>query len=232
MKITKKIKHSLANIKFLMFYKTYFNDFDFYIQKTTSEKELEEEYRLRYQVYCEEYGYLDKEKFPDKQEHDEYDEFSDHFVMRDKNHEIAALVRVIRNSSHGFPLEKHFSPNIDISTIERSRLVEISRLIVAKKYRKQRLLLFLLKGLYHFAIHENVSHAYSIMDEKLYPLLIKLKVPFKIIGEKSFYQGETFPCVVVISEWIEEVKKSRALSNFFNFGGIDDDNQKGRYIIH
>jgi N-acyl-L-homoserine lactone synthetase len=215
-----------------LFYKTYFRDFDFYIQKTTSKSELEEEYKLRYQVYCEEYGYLDKEKFPDKMEHDEYDPVSDHFVMRDKNHEIAALVRVIRNSPLGFPLEKHFVPNIDISTIERSRLVEISRLIVAKKYRKQKLLLFLLKGLYHFAIHENVSHAYSIMDETLFPLLVKLKVPFKIIGEKSFYQGVTFPCVVVISEWVEEVKKSRMLENFFTFGGINEDEKSGKYIIH
>jgi N-acyl-L-homoserine lactone synthetase len=226
----KRIRYLYRNLIFWLFYKQIFNDFHFYI--VTDEKEKVDIYRLRYQVYCEEYGYIDIKNHPDKLEKDEYDPYSDYLVIRDKKNEIAATVRIIRNSSVGFPIIKHFTTNLDLQNINKNNVVEISRLIVAKKYRRKQLILFLLKGLSVYAINKNISHAYCVIDEKLHPLLLKMHVPVRIIGDKQLYQGVTFPCMIVISEWIEEVRKSKIIQSFFTYKGFVFEDKTGKYVIH
>lgn len=132
MTIFEKISRS---IDFWWFQKNFYRRFDFYT--TPSQKELDEIYRLRYSVYCEEYGYLDKKNYPGKKESDEYDRHSVHFVLRSKSGEIAATVRMILFSPDGFPIEKHFRLDIHVPQEKRMNIAEISRLIVAKKYRKK-----------------------------------------------------------------------------------------------
>lgn len=230
MSIIKKFRYIFRNISFWLFYKQMFNDFQFYI--VTDEKEKEDLYRLRYQVYCEEYGYIDKNGFSNKQEKDEFDAYSDNLVIRDKHNDVAATVRIIRNSEIGFPILKHFKTNISLKDVDPKKVVEISRLIVAKKYRKKQLLLFLLKGLSVYAINKNITHAYCVIDEKLSPLLIKLRVPVRIVGDKQLFQGVTFPCLIIIPEWIEEVRKSRIMQSFFTYKGFTFENETRKYVIH
>lgn len=231
-KFFKKVRFLLKLLYFNFFYKQLFKDYHFTIYKTKSLVEREALYRLRYHVYCEEYSYLDKNKFPDHMERDEYDEYSDNFIIRDKDEQIAACVRVILNSPLGFPIEKHFKLEIDTGLIDPRGLVEISRLIVAKKYRKKSILLFLVKGLYLYALEQHITHAYFIIDEKLYPLLVKMKIPVVKIGQSSFYQGLTFPCILDIAEWERSVKKSRSIYKFYYFGGIDPNGNGDRYEVH
>lgn len=230
MSLRRKVRLIYRNFVFWLLYKKLFDDFQFYI--ASDPKEIREIFRLRYKVYCEEYAYIDKSKHPDGLEKDEYDDYSEHLIIRDKEHQVAATVRIIMGSPIGFPIEKNFTISLDTKKINRDRMVEISRLIVAKKYRKKHLLIFVLKGLSVLAINKNVSHAYCVIDEYLYPLLLKLHVPVRIIGEKQLYQGVTFPCIIVISEWIEEVRKSRTIQGFFTYKGLVFDQQNGKYVIH
>lgn len=228
--LANQVKSSFRTIFFWIFYRNVFSDFKFYI--TTDPEEIKEIFKLRYLVYCEEYAYIDKKLHPDREEKDEYDKFSSYLVIRDEYNEIAASVRIISNSPLGFPIQKHFKFNIDLSNLKEEKVVEISRLIVAKKYRRRHLIVFLLKGLSLFAINKNVQHAFCVIDEKLYPLLKKLSVPVRIIGDKQLYQGVTFPCIIVISEWMEEVRKSRMLRGFFTYKGFTFDEESGKYLIH
>lgn len=230
MNIKKRSIYFFRNLSFFLFYKNLFNDFKFYI--ATDEEEIRQIYKLRYQVYCEEYGYIDKNKFPNKEEKDEYDKYSAYLVIRDKHDEVAATVRIIKNSQEGFPIQKNFRFNLDTSVINQENLVEISRLIVSKKYRRKHLLIFLLKGLSVYAINKNVTHAYCVIDERLYPLLRKLSVPVRIIGEKQLYQGVTFPCIIVIPEWMEEVRRNRFIRGFFTYKGFTFEKSSGKYLIH
>jgi len=229
-KIIRLIRKKWRGIAFWLFYKQLFNKFLLYIVKDAKEKE--EIYRLRYQVYCEEYKYIDAKKHPDGLEIDEYDKYADILVIRDKEGEIAATVRIINKSVLGFPIEKHFSLKYPPAMFSEGNVVEISRLIVAKKYRKKHLVIFLLKGLYVIAIQIKASKAFCIIDEKLYPLLRQLHVPVNKIGEKQIYQGVTFPCVIIISEWIEDVRKSRAFQSFFTYGGFEYQEDHDKYVIH
>ncbi len=193
------IKKIIKSIEFWYFQKTFNDKFIFYT--TIDKDDLDDLYKIRYQVYCEEYNYLNKLKYKEKKEYDQYDEKSIHFVLRDKiNNDIAATVRLILNSQIGFPIEKNFKINIHIPIKNRNNLAEISRLIVSRKYRRRFLLLALIKGIYAYIKLNNLMQIYSVLDDKLFPMLIDIGFPFKKIGTPSMYQGITSPYILDISE--------------------------------
>jgi N-acyl amino acid synthase of PEP-CTERM/exosortase system len=98
----------------------------------------EEVQQLRYAVYCLECKYLDAAKFPDERETDEYDPYSVHFAATNERKEMVATLRLVRDSRLGFPLEQHAgSLSADYHRLPRERTAEISRLILARSYRRR-----------------------------------------------------------------------------------------------
>ena len=82
----------------------------------------EEVYRLRYDVYCVEFGYEPAANFPDKMEHDEYDEQSFHVLVKHNATELAAgCTRLIQtadaNPSRLLPFEKICKGSLDLAYI-------------------------------------------------------------------------------------------------------------------
>jgi N-acyl amino acid synthase of PEP-CTERM/exosortase system len=115
----------------------------------TPEK-LQECYRIRYKVYCEE-GLIpgfDVKNYPEGLEQDEYDERSAHCLLMHKpTKRVAGTVRIVLPipSDQGdikFPLEAHagnsFYQNSRFETLPRRRIGEISRLILASEFRARR----------------------------------------------------------------------------------------------
>lgn len=100
---------------------------------------LQETYRLRYRIYCQEVEFLDDGDYPDGAETDLYDQHSMHFAALDRDNQVVGTLRLIFDSEHGFPLESH-CPNYDQSkiTFPRSQLAEISRLAVSKSWRRRK----------------------------------------------------------------------------------------------
>jgi N-acyl-L-homoserine lactone synthetase len=219
------------SLEFWWFQKSFYRRFRFYITK--SDSELQELFKLRYQVYCEEYRYLDKNHYPNKIETDEFDNHSIHFILKDRKGNIAATARMIMNSEAGFPIEKHFQINLRVPTTNRNTIAEISRLIVARKYRKKFLLLALIKGMFVFAHSKGISHVYSVLDDKLFPTLSKIGLPFKKIGPTSVYQGLTAPYIMDISEMKEILKNTNHhLYRYLLNGQIKYNNTNNTYSIH
>jgi len=111
---------------------------------------LQECYRIRYKVYCEE-GLIpgfDVKHYPEGLEYDQYDERSAHCLLihRPTGH-IAGTVRVILpirdQEDIKFPLEEHagktfYKDIIDFEKLPRTRIGEISRLILAPEFRARR----------------------------------------------------------------------------------------------
>jgi len=94
--------------------------------------------RLRYEVYCLECGFLDPADYPDGREHDEYDGSSIHLAGSNSEDDIIASLRLVRDSSLGFPLEAHSKELYpEFADLPRDRTAEISRLVVAKRYRRR-----------------------------------------------------------------------------------------------
>ncbi|MDZ7798491.1 MAG: GNAT family N-acyltransferase [Patescibacteria group bacterium] len=228
-KIIKKLKRTY---EFWQFQRSFSDKFIFYT--TDSKSELEKIFKLRYEVFCEEFSYIDKDKHPGKKEKDNYDDKSVHFILREKQtRNLAATVRLILNSEMGFPIEKNMKIEVDILQKNRSKLAEISRLIVAKKYRKHFLLLALIKGMYTFVKEKNITHVFAVMDDNLYPILIKLGFPFKKIGPPTLYQGITTPFILDISEMEENLKNENVnLWKYLKKGLIKYNGEGNSYTIH
>ena len=108
---------------------------------------IRDSYRIRYQVYCVEKGFLDPEDYPDRIETDEYDAQAIHLLARHRDNGIAAgTARLILDSALGFPLETHcpLFPGTPAFRVTGSRsptigprYVELSRLAVSKLFRQR-----------------------------------------------------------------------------------------------
>jgi N-acyl amino acid synthase of PEP-CTERM/exosortase system len=94
--------------------------------------------QLRYAVYCLECKYLDASRYPSERETDEFDPYSVHFAATNERQEMVATLRLVRDSSLGFPLERHAEHlSADYHKLPRDKTAEISRLILAKSYRRR-----------------------------------------------------------------------------------------------
>lgn len=110
----------------------------------TSEQK-ESVYRLRYDVYCEEFGYEDPQAFKDRQETDEFESQSVHCLVTHIPTGLSAgCVRLV--SAHAesrMPMEEHCGGSLDADFFRsmdgrRSSMAEISRLAVDSKFRRRR----------------------------------------------------------------------------------------------
>jgi N-acyl amino acid synthase of PEP-CTERM/exosortase system len=110
--------------------------FEVFLADTQASKEIH--YSIRYQVYCEEMGFENKDDFPLEQEFDQYDNYSSHFIVRSRHTEqwIGAM-RMIFNNNQPLPLEKHCTLSTIINNDIFNRSIEISRLCLIKDIRRR-----------------------------------------------------------------------------------------------
>ncbi|RNC64651.1 MAG: PEP-CTERM/exosortase system-associated acyltransferase [Desulfuromonadales bacterium] len=107
------------------------------------EKIMEEVFRLRFKVYCEEWGFEDPTNYPDGLEHNEYDDVSDHFIIRSTNDaSIVGTARIIFPGKLGYPVAKHCSIDPELQEhvfggIKDAKIGEVSRLAISKDYRRR-----------------------------------------------------------------------------------------------
>ena len=111
----------------------------------TTGEQLEAVARMRYRVYCEEFGYEKAEEFPDGREVDEFDEYSLHcMVTHKRSGRTAGCVRLICGSeAQVLPLEKYCLNSMYLEYIEElsfdsSHICEFSRLAVDTSFRRRR----------------------------------------------------------------------------------------------
>ena len=112
-------------------------NFEVFWANTLESKELH--YSIRYQVYCEEMGFENKDDFPLEQEFDEYDNHSTHFIVRTRlTGQWVGAIRMIFKNDQLLPLEKHCTLNTIINNDDAfNRSVEISRLCLIKDIRRR-----------------------------------------------------------------------------------------------
>lgn len=112
----------------------------FSFKRLQTAEELAESYRLRWQVYCLERGFLPAEDYPKKQETDRYDARSLHFgAFYCRTGELVGTLRLIVTDLEELPIFHHCQ-------IDRGRLPsavarqcgEISRLAVSKQLRRRK----------------------------------------------------------------------------------------------
>lgn len=114
----------------------------------TSEEQLQEVFRIRYQVYCQEFEFEREEDCPNQMERDEYDHQSLHcLLIHQPSGRAAGCVRLVlndpKNPESRLPLLSHCRESIDRSIIDPDKLPsgsygEISRLAVISDFRRRK----------------------------------------------------------------------------------------------
>ncbi len=115
------------------------------VARTPEEKN--KTYSIRYNVYCLEFGWEDKERFSGKMESDEFDDRSVHCLITHKPSGLGAgCIRMVTEgngvSGESFPFERCCMDSIDAALMEgveqtRERMCEISRLAVDGRFRRR-----------------------------------------------------------------------------------------------
>lgn len=131
----------------------------------------EEVFKLRYLVYCIETGFESPDEFPDGLESDEYDDASEHYLVRHlQSGEYAATTRLIlpdqNHPERLFPIEQHCAIERQdiIAKIPRLALGEVSRFCVSKSFKRRKGEQGSITG-----ISENYRNSFSEQERRSFP---------------------------------------------------------------
>ncbi|MBI5742329.1 MAG: methyltransferase domain-containing protein [Candidatus Niyogibacteria bacterium] len=102
------------------------------VKRVTAPAELDDVFRLRYDVYAEYLRSLPPENYPDKMERDAFDDRAIHFAAYDRGR-ICGALRLIPDGERGFLMEENFALPADL---DRTKTVELSRLIGRTRHDK------------------------------------------------------------------------------------------------
>lgn len=109
--------------------------FEVFLADTPESKEIN--YSIRFQVYCEEMGFENKDDFPLEQEFDHHDQHSAHFIVRQKlTGQWVGAMRLIFQNDQLLPIEQHCTLQEPISKNELNQSAELSRLCIVKEVRR------------------------------------------------------------------------------------------------
>lgn len=179
---------------------------------------------LRYQVYCEECGFLKPEDCPGGRETDEHDSNSAHFASLNHSREVAGYVRlVLPDAIQTFPFQTHCVTLLDDVILPPASLsAEISRLMVRKDYRRRhgeqppsgastdqpdpapapemrnpspQILLSLYREMYAYSLQNEIRYWYAAMERSLARILTRMNFGFQQIGPATDYYGPVAPYV-------------------------------------
>ncbi|MES2039569.1 MAG: PEP-CTERM/exosortase system-associated acyltransferase [Pseudomonadota bacterium] len=185
---------------------------------------LAESYRLRYQVYCKERGFLQAAAYPCGMETDFYDDDALHFAALSDDGHMAGTVRLVGARSRHYPLQEKCGLDIAIPqhTAEVSRLAVTrghdriavsagdkflsqvtlpSKLQSADERRWQsELAIGLYKVIYREAKLQGIQYFLAAMESSLARMLIRFQLPFKPVGPVVDYYGKVQPFLLCLSE--------------------------------
>ncbi len=198
---------------------------------------LEEVYKLRYKVYCDEWGFERPEDHPGGIERDEFDAHSVHFAaIRKEDQKLIGTTRIILQSESGFPIEEHCCINEDILKSDKALWGEISRLAVSKEFRKRagddsiykhedpqtnnvnnpfkekrknenQIVIGLYRCIYHESLERGLTHLYAVMAKGLFLLLNRIGICFIQVGPGIEYHGLRTPYICCIQEIMDNFSR-------------------------
>lgn len=206
----------------------------FKIQRVNNPRSLEEAFRLRYQVYCQEQKYEDPANFPDGMEKDDFDRRADHSIIRYRDtDQVVGTVRLVLPSNDRdalFPIEKYFDlGHKDITSrlsVDRSQIGEVSRVAISNEYRKAldgviecnsnearfadflytHTVVGLISAVIHMSLDHNLTHWVCFMEPSLHRLLSRFGLRLKPFGPVSNIRGQRRPYYAVIGAELERIR--------------------------
>ncbi len=157
------------------------------------EELIKEIYRFRYQIACEEDNIFCKDNYQEKYETDEYDKYSIHYAVLDKEGEIAGCMRLIHHSPIGYPASNH----LPIFEEEKKNLLtndemgELSRIFIRRDCRGIKSSKRIVEAIKPLAgqklIDLKIVFSFGALEMSFFRFLLMLKMPYRQIGPYYIY---------------------------------------------
>jgi len=219
---------------------TSYND-HFDVVRVTTPAQLDEAYRLRYQVYCVENPFENPTAHVNGREIDVDDDRSVHALLIHRRTGITAgTVRVIlpAESAQLRPLPIHLITQTGLlGDLPHRETGEISRFAVSKEFRcrwgenryadigfsretpavvnERRLVPYitfgLIRGVLEICLEFGVNYICAVMEPPLIRLLARIGLLFEPIGDPVQYHGLRQPCVARLTDLIERSRREHAV---------------------
>ncbi len=199
-----------------------------------SPDQLDDVFRLRYQVYCLERGF---EPARNGRESDRFDPFARHALVRDRaSHQPVGTVRLVPPAPGDillpFPINKACDPAL-LRHLPLAHTAEISRFALSKSYRTDHgvtgslLRLFLMRGVIALSGELGLTHWCALMEPCLMRLLRATSIHFQPLGGPVEHHGLRQPAVAVITEVLTRSAREQPLFwDFVTEGGRHGDVQR------
>lgn len=203
---------------------------------------LDASYRLRYQVYCMERGFLSPTFYPDGRETDVFDKHAVHLGVLDGQNRLVATARLVRRTDDGLPMYGHCSllAHEPVLADFAAPLVEVSRLAVSRQYNRRsedahyalkgrraaavgdrrgaggEIVMTLYRALYQASKRHGFTHWLVATERSLQRLVIRFRFPFTQVGPATDYFGMVAPYLMDLSAFDREILSGDvpALSDF------------------
>lgn len=191
--------------------------------------ELEQAYRLRFEVYCLDCGFLDAAHYAQPRETDAYDADSTHAFAYNLGGDLVGYVRLVHYSAQRrFPWQLHCRELFpDVTLPDGASSAEVSRLMVRRDYRRRKsdliagidtaqhlgqddggerrrrspeIMLSLYRRLYQHSMPIGIRYWYAAMERPLARALQAMGFTFRQIGNEIDYFGPVAPYLTDLKE--------------------------------
>lgn len=186
-------------------------DFEAVLADTEQAKRIHHE--IRYQVFCEETGFEDRQAFPDRLEADQWDERAIPFLVRTKQtQEWVGTMRLILPGQNLPAQQLCMMDRGAVARIKPYEVGEVSRLCVLSSYRNQRprlpaalrrtrptreqdsqIMLGLLRAAAGYSREQGIRYWYILTTNALARLMSSLCMPLSRVGDGIEHRGQRFP---------------------------------------
>jgi len=170
---------------------------------------LKQSYNLRYQVYCIERGFLRAVDYPDLLEIDEFDKYSVHVGVLNRQGNLMGTARLVQPSAAGLPMFPRCSLFEDVPLLSQKRalIVETGRLAISRRTDSQDrrmagdIALQVFKGVYQASKRYGFTHWVAATEKSLQRLMARYGFPWKPIGPETDYYGMVAPYLLSLDEF-------------------------------
>lgn len=189
---------------------------DFVIETAQTKDQLEEAFRLRYQVYCLERSF---EPGLNGMESDEFDDLAHHVLLRHReSQQVVGTVRLVPPrtgcGTQWFPMQQA-ADMPRLRQLPYRQTVEVSRFALSKALRASSgtinclLRLALIRGIVALSGELGLTHWCALMEPKLLRLLQTSAIHFQQISSVVEHHGIRQPSVTELGAMLARVRREQ-----------------------
>lgn len=218
----------------------------FETKTATTADEVEQAYRLRYQVYCVENAYEEASNNPDGLERDAFDQHAVHSILIHRPTQttmgaVRLVLPLLSSASYRLPIQEVWQ--IDQAPFPWSSTAEISRYAISREFRRRtgeeryadatwqdssidqaklerrvtpHITLGLMKSVLRMSVEHQITHVCAVMEPALIRLLKRFGLEFHPLGPLVDYHGRRQPCYAALEDLLTKSRTTR--SEFWEVG--------------